>query len=158
MDAGPGTDLGAVGWFIGIWVVMMAAMMFPSIAPMVVMYARIQEGSESAARIAADRGDDDFVSRLPRHMGRGRFPRLRDLRLFQSLDLEFLAWDEGGPYVAGAVIVAAADLSADPAEGRLPAPLSQPAQLRPPAWHPGRLGPCGWESSTAAAASAAVGR
>ncbi|MBV8999899.1 MAG: hypothetical protein JO304_12610, partial [Solirubrobacterales bacterium] len=33
MDAGPGTDLGALGWFLGVWVVMMAAMMFPSLAP-----------------------------------------------------------------------------------------------------------------------------
>src|SRR3954454_7667278 len=31
MDAGPGTDLGALGWFLGVWVVMMAAMMFPSV-------------------------------------------------------------------------------------------------------------------------------
>ena len=27
MDAGPGTDLGGLGWFLGIWVTMMAAMM-----------------------------------------------------------------------------------------------------------------------------------
>jgi hypothetical protein len=27
MDAGPATDLGALGWFLGVWVVMMAAMM-----------------------------------------------------------------------------------------------------------------------------------
>src|SRR5438874_5618047 len=44
MDAGPGTDPGTLGFFIGVWVVMMAAMMFPSIAPMVVMHVRIQEG------------------------------------------------------------------------------------------------------------------
>ena len=44
MDAGPGTDLGSLGFFLGVWVVMMAAMMFPSIAPMVLMFARIQEG------------------------------------------------------------------------------------------------------------------
>ncbi len=44
MDAGPGTDPGTLGFFLGVWVVMMAAMMFPSIAPMVVMHVRIQEG------------------------------------------------------------------------------------------------------------------
>ena len=26
MDAGPGTDLGELGWYVGIWVTMMAAM------------------------------------------------------------------------------------------------------------------------------------
>ena len=31
MDNGPGTDLGTLGWFLGIWLVMMAAMMFPSV-------------------------------------------------------------------------------------------------------------------------------
>lgn len=41
MDAGPGTDLGALGWFAGIWVVMMAAMMFPSVAPTVALYSRM---------------------------------------------------------------------------------------------------------------------
>jgi hypothetical protein len=35
MDARPGTALGVAGWFVGVWAVMMAAMMFPSIAPMV---------------------------------------------------------------------------------------------------------------------------
>ena len=38
MDAGPGTALGALGWFLGIWVVMMAAMMFPSLSPTVALY------------------------------------------------------------------------------------------------------------------------
>src|SRR5262245_60766932 len=42
MDAGPGTDPGTLGFFVGVWVVMMAAMMFPSIGPMVLMYVRIQ--------------------------------------------------------------------------------------------------------------------
>src|SRR4051812_47837582 len=35
MDDGPGTALGALGWFLGVWVVMMAAMMFPSVSPTV---------------------------------------------------------------------------------------------------------------------------
>src|SRR4051812_50041542 len=41
MDAGPWTGLGSLGWFLGVWVVMMAAMMFPSVAPTVALYARI---------------------------------------------------------------------------------------------------------------------
>ena len=27
MDGGPGTDLGGLGWYLGVWVTMMAAMM-----------------------------------------------------------------------------------------------------------------------------------
>jgi hypothetical protein len=33
MDAEPGTDPGGLGWYVGIWVTMMAAMMLPSAAP-----------------------------------------------------------------------------------------------------------------------------
>lgn len=41
MDAAPGAELGALGWFVGVWIVMMAAMMFPSVAPTVALYARM---------------------------------------------------------------------------------------------------------------------
>ena len=41
MDNGPWTGLGTVGWFLGVWVVMMAAMMFPSVAPTVALYSRM---------------------------------------------------------------------------------------------------------------------
>src|SRR3990172_5468580 len=41
MDAGPGTDLGGLGWFIGVWVTMMAAMMLPAAAPMGLVVRRV---------------------------------------------------------------------------------------------------------------------
>jgi predicted metal-binding membrane protein len=41
MDNGPWTDLGTLGWFLGVWVVMMAAMMFPSVSPTVALYSRM---------------------------------------------------------------------------------------------------------------------
>ena len=41
MDNGPWTSLGGLGWFISLWVVMMAAMMFPSVAPTVALYSRM---------------------------------------------------------------------------------------------------------------------
>ena len=41
MDKGPWTALGTFGWFLGVWVVMMAAMMFPSVSPTVALYARM---------------------------------------------------------------------------------------------------------------------
>ncbi len=47
MDAGPWTALGSVGWFLGVWVVMMAAMMFPSVAPTVALYARMTKQRSS---------------------------------------------------------------------------------------------------------------
>src|SRR5215208_397499 len=52
MDAGPGTDPGALGFWVTAWVVMMAAMMFPSIAPMVLIYVRVQEGKRAKGQLA----------------------------------------------------------------------------------------------------------
>src|SRR5918998_1814917 len=41
MDQGPWSGLGGLGWFLGVWVVMMAAMMFPSVAPTIALYSRM---------------------------------------------------------------------------------------------------------------------
>jgi predicted metal-binding membrane protein len=41
MDNGPWTGLGTLGWFLGVWVVMMAAMMLPSVSPTVALYSRM---------------------------------------------------------------------------------------------------------------------
>jgi predicted metal-binding membrane protein len=45
MDNGPWTGLGSFGWFVVVWVVMMAAMMFPSVAPTIALYARMSTTS-----------------------------------------------------------------------------------------------------------------
>jgi predicted metal-binding membrane protein len=45
MDEGPWTGLGTFGWFLTVWVVMMAAMMFPSVAPTVALYSRMSNRS-----------------------------------------------------------------------------------------------------------------
>ena len=41
MDSGPWTGLGGFGWFVSVWLVMMAAMMFPSVAPTIALYSRM---------------------------------------------------------------------------------------------------------------------
>jgi predicted metal-binding membrane protein len=108
MDAGPGTDLGGLGWFIGVWVVMMAAMMFPSIAPMVMMYARIQEGKRERGDTAPAGATAIFVAGYLVSWALAGLVGYAIFELVRSFDFGFLAWDEGGPYVAGGVIVAAA--------------------------------------------------
>jgi predicted metal-binding membrane protein len=45
MDEGPWTGLGTFGWFLGVWVIMMAAMMFPSVAPTIALYSRMSRPS-----------------------------------------------------------------------------------------------------------------
>jgi predicted metal-binding membrane protein len=97
MDAGPGTDLGGLGWYLGVWVTMTAAMMLPSAAP--------------AARHVARLG-----SRVPTLLFAGGYLTVWTgygllaygaFRLVTSFDTGWLAWSRGGPYAAGGVIVAA---------------------------------------------------
>jgi predicted metal-binding membrane protein len=49
MDTGPWTGLGSLGWFLAVWVVMMAAMMFPSAAPTIALYTRATRSTSPAA-------------------------------------------------------------------------------------------------------------
>jgi len=46
MDAGPGTGLGALGCFSGVWAVMMAGTMLPSLAPTAATYVKLTRRRE----------------------------------------------------------------------------------------------------------------
>jgi predicted metal-binding membrane protein len=108
MDAGPGTDLGGLGFWLTVWVAMMAAMMFPSIAPMVLMYARVEEGKRLKGQPTPAGATAVFVCG---YLLTWTAAGLLAYALFEagrSLKLGFLAWDSAGPYVAGGVLLAAA--------------------------------------------------
>jgi predicted metal-binding membrane protein len=97
MDAGPGSELGGLGWFIVVWVTMTVAMMLPSAVPMVLAYARVQGGATPL-----------FVAG---YLGPWAAAGLAGYVLVEgvrSLEIDWLAWDEGGRYVAGGAIAAAA--------------------------------------------------
>jgi len=87
---------------------MMAAMMFPSIAPMVLMFARIQEGRRDRAGEAPAGLTTLFVGGyLVSWAAAGVFA----YALFELGRAAFgntFAWDNAGPYLAGGIIVAAA--------------------------------------------------
>jgi predicted metal-binding membrane protein len=108
MDAGPGTDPGSLGFYVVSWVVMMSAMMFPSIAPMVLTFGFVQ-------RRRCDRGSVEravsswvFVSGYLLTwtafglLAYGLYVGVR------SLSIPALSWHRGGPYLAGGVLLAAA--------------------------------------------------
>ena len=48
MDGG-WTDLGTLAWFAGVWIVMMAAMMCPSVAPTVALYSSMTKSRSPVA-------------------------------------------------------------------------------------------------------------
>lgn len=140
MDAGPGTELGPFAWFLGIWVVMMAAMMFPSIAPMVVMYARIEEGKRRKRQPTQAGATGIFVGGYLLTWAAAGLLAYAIFEIGRSLDLGFLAWDSGGPYVAGGVIIAAAIYQLTPLKDVCLRHCRNPMTFVLMHWRPGRIG------------------
>ena len=101
MDAGPGTDLGALGWFLGVWLVMMAAMMFPALAPTVALYAQMTR-RRGAARPLLFAGSYLVPWGAAGLLAYGLF------KFGRSTFGASLAWDAAGRWVAGAVLAFAA--------------------------------------------------
>ena len=102
MDDGPWTALGTFGWFLGVWVVMMAAMMFPSVAPTVALYSRMSH-AVAAGAAGVHRGLSPHLGRR----GRRRVPRSRVVaRRAAGGDARVGATPAAG--VAGATLIVAA--------------------------------------------------
>jgi predicted metal-binding membrane protein len=129
MDAGPGTELGSLGWFAVVWVTMMAAMMLPSIAPMVLAHARVQIGA-TPAFVAGYLLTWAAVGMLGYALVEG----------VRSLDLGVLAWDEAGPYVAGGAILTAAIYQLSPPKNRNLRRCRNPRAFVSEHWRPGPVG------------------
>ena len=108
MDAGPGTDLGSFGWFAGIWAVMMAAMMLPSLVPMAGAYAAQARGGSADVTPQSLLRTTLFTSGYLLAWVLVGVVAWLVFEAVRSLDVSFLAWDDGGRYVAGAVIAGAA--------------------------------------------------
>ncbi|HEY6637453.1 MAG TPA: DUF2182 domain-containing protein, partial [Solirubrobacterales bacterium] len=108
MDMGPGTDLGGFGWFAGVWAVMMAAMMLPSLVPMAGTYAR--EGTVRSSNGGAQPllGTTLFVAGYLTLWVIAGVVAWTVFEVVRGIDPSFLQWDDGGRYVAAAVIAAAA--------------------------------------------------
>ena len=101
MDDGPWTGLGSLAWFLGIWVTMMAAMMFPSVAPTVALYSRMtrqRSPLSPALFVAGYLLTWSATGLLAYALGAG----------LSRLAGGALAWDRSGRWVAGAVLLAAA--------------------------------------------------
>ncbi len=138
MDAGPGTDLGGLGWFIGIWVTMMAAMMLPSVAPMVLLFARV-------SRDQAKRGK----AVVPAWMFVAGYLAVWTVvglavyglyRAFVAVGTGWLAWDRAGPYVTCSALVAAGVYQLTPLKDVCLRHCRSPLHFLFHGWRGGRLG------------------
>jgi predicted metal-binding membrane protein len=101
MDDGPGTDLGTLGWFVGVWVVMMAAMMFPSVSPTVALYARMAARESRVAPLV-------FAAGYLLTWAAAGVLAYAVAQLGAGLLGSELAWDRAGRWFAGGTLVVAA--------------------------------------------------
>jgi predicted metal-binding membrane protein len=101
MDDGPWTGLGTLGWFLAAWVVMMAAMMFPSVAPTVALYSRMARRRSPLWPLFFAAGY------LVTWAGAGALAFATAL-VGGRIAGDVLAWDRAGRWVAGATLLAAA--------------------------------------------------
>ena len=133
MDGGPWMDLGTLAWFVGVWVVMMAAMMFPSVAPTVALYSRMTESRSpfapllfTSGYLAAWTSVGVFAFAVATVGGRS------------SGDL--LAWDRAGRWVAAATLIVAAVYELTPLKDVCLGKCRSPLGFLVGAWRGGRFG------------------
>jgi predicted metal-binding membrane protein len=133
MDAGPWTALGSLGWFLGLWVVMMAAMMLPSAIPTAALYGGL----------ARDRTP---VSTLLFVMGYLAVWAAAGLVAFalavagSRVAGGIFAWDRAGRWAAGTTLVLAAAYQLTPLKDACLARCRSPVVFLLGSWRPGRLG------------------
>jgi predicted metal-binding membrane protein len=140
MDAGPGTDPGTLGFFIGVWVVMMAAMMFPSIAPMVVMHARIQEGRRERGQRVGVGATTMFVGGYLIAWTAAGLVAYGIYRLGKAITGDAFSWDNAGPYLAAGILLAAAVYQLTPLKDVCLRHCRSPLGFLMKYWRPGRRG------------------
>jgi predicted metal-binding membrane protein len=136
MDAGPGTDLGALGWFLGVWVVMMAAMMFPSLAPTVALYAKMTRQRGASRPLL-------FTSAYLLVWGAAGLGAYGLFRFGRSVLGGDLAWHAAGRWFAAGVLATAALYELTPLKNVCLAKCRSPLGFLLGRWRDGRAGALG---------------
>ncbi|GAC1610807.1 MAG: hypothetical protein NVS3B26_19680 [Mycobacteriales bacterium] len=133
MDGGPWTALGSFGWFLGVWVVMMAAMMFPSIAPTVALYARMTRQRSPMSPVAFTAGYLLTWSAA----GVGAFVLAAGATRWAG---SALAWGNHGHALAGATLLGAAAYEVSPLKEVCLGKCRSPLGVLLGSWREGPIG------------------
>jgi predicted metal-binding membrane protein len=131
MDDGPWTELGTLGWFLGVWVVMMAAMMFPSLAPTVALYSRMTKDRLPPVL---------FTAGYLVAWGSAGVAAFVIARAGGGIAGDVLAWDRAGRWVAGATLLAAAAYELTPLKDVCLGKCRSPLGFLLGAWRDGPTG------------------
>ena len=133
MDDGPWTALGAVGWFLGVWVVMMAAMMFPSLAPTVALYSRMTTRRSPISPLL-------FTAGYLVTWGLAGALAFGIARAGGRIAGDVLAWGRAGRWVAAATLLGAALYELTPLKDVCLGKCRTPLGFLLGAWRDGRTG------------------
>jgi predicted metal-binding membrane protein len=133
MDGGPWTDLGTLAWFVGIWVVMMAAMMFPSVGPTVALYSQLTRSRSPLMPLLFSAGyliawTSVGVLGFAAATAVGRIPG------------DLLAWDHAGRWLAAATLIVAAVYELTPLKDVCLGKCRSPLGFLLGSWRNGRSG------------------
>jgi predicted metal-binding membrane protein len=133
MDGGPWTELGTLVWFVSVWVVMMAAMMFPSVAPTVALYSRLTASRSPVAPLLFAAGylvawTSVGVSAFVAATAGGR------------VSGDVLAWDRAGRWTAATILIVAAVYELTPLKDVCLGKCRSPLGFLIGSWRDGRSG------------------
>jgi predicted metal-binding membrane protein len=133
MDEGPWTGLGSLAWFLGVWVTMMAAMMFPSVAPTVALYSRMTRQRTPLAVVF-------FLGGYLITWAAAGLVAFALAAVLGRLWGDVFAWDRAGRWVAGAVLLVAAAYEFTPLKDVCLGKCRSPLGFLLGSWRDGRRG------------------
>ncbi len=128
----PGAALGALDWFTGVWALMMAAMMLPSLAPTAAVYAAIVRSEPSRLLLFA--GGYLLVWSAAGVVAYSLF------ELGKSLFASALTWHSGGRWLAAGVLALAALYQLTPYKRAFLLRCRSPLQFLRGSWRESRSG------------------
>ena len=133
MDNGPWTGLGSFTWFLGIWIVMMAAMMFPSVAPTVALYSRMTKQRSPLSPLL-------FATGYLLTWAAAGVVAFGIGAALSSIPGNFFAWDRAGRWIAGGTLVLASVYELTPLKNVCLGKCRSPLGVLLGSWREGRLG------------------
>jgi predicted metal-binding membrane protein len=140
MASGPGSPLGTFGFFVVTWVVMMAAMMFPSAAPMVAMCVSIQRGRRRLDPRAATGATACFVAGYLLVWGAAGVLAFFGVKVGADLGGSSISWSHGGRWIAAAILLGAAVYEVTPLKHACLTRCRSPLSFVLTSWRSGRTG------------------
>ena len=133
MDNGPWTGVGSFGWFLGVWVVMMAAMMFPSVAPTVALYSRMTKQRSPLSPLL-------FASGYLLTWAAAGVVAFAVGAGLNSISGDLFAWDRAGRWTAAGTLVVAAVYELTPLKDVCLGKCRSPLGFLLGSWRDGRSG------------------